>query len=114
MENCIFCKIASGQVPAHIAYQDELVTAFHDLHPQAPTHVLVIPNRHLTSVNHAAEADEALLGRLFSVARRVAELEGIALGGYRLVVNTGPDAGQSVFHIHMHVLGGRHLRWPPG
>lgn len=114
MENCIFCKIAAGQLPARIVHQDEHITAFHDLHPQAPIHILIIPNQHITSVNHASPADEALLGRLFSMARQVAQLQGIDQSGYRLVVNTGPDAGQSVFHIHMHVLGGRRMHWPPG
>lgn len=114
MENCIFCKIAAGTLPARIIHQDDLVTAFHDLNPQAPTHALIIPNRHITSLNHATEADESLLGRLFSVARQVAENQGIAQSGYRLVVNTGSNAGQSVFHIHMHVLGGRAMHWPPG
>lgn len=114
MENCIFCKIATGTLTARIIHQDALATAFHDLHPQAPTHLLIIPNRHIASVNHASEADEAMLGHLFSVARQSAESHGLAQGGYRLVVNTGPDAGQSVFHLHMHVLGGRHMHWPPG
>ncbi len=114
MENCIFCKIAAGTLPARIVQQDEHVTVFHDLHPQAPTHLLVIPNQHITSLNHASAADEALLGRLFSAARQAAQSQGIAESGYRLVVNTGADAGQSVFHIHMHVLGGRRMHWPPG
>lgn len=114
MENCIFCKIAAGNLPARIIHQDDQVTAFHDLHPQAPTHILVIPNRHIPSLNHASEDDEALLGHLFSVARQTAQSQGIAESGYRLVVNTGADAGQSVFHIHMHILGGRRMHWPPG
>jgi histidine triad (HIT) family protein len=94
-------------------YQDEEVTAFHDRNPQAPTHVLIIPNEHIESVNQIEPADADLLGKLFLVARRVAEQEGV-YSSYRLVVNTGPQAGQSVFHLHVHLLGGRRLGWPPG
>jgi histidine triad (HIT) family protein len=113
MRDCIFCRIASGEESARIIYQDEDVTAFHDRNPQAPTHVLVIPNEHIESVNQVTAEDADVLGRLFVVARRVAEEEGVT-GGYRLVVNTGSRAGQSVFHLHMHLLGGRLLSWPPG
>jgi len=113
MRNCAFCRIASGEESARVVYQDEDVTAFHDRNPQAPTHVLIIPNEHIESVNEITSGDVDLLGRLFVVARQVAEEEGVT-GGYRLVVNTGPQAGQSVFHLHMHLLGGRPLSWPPG
>jgi histidine triad (HIT) family protein len=113
MRSCAFCRIARGEESARIAYQDEDVTAFFDRNPQAPTHVLIIPNKHIESVNQVEPADTDLLGRLFVVARRVAEQEDV-LSGYRLVVNTGSQAGQSVFHLHMHLLGGRRLSWPPG
>jgi histidine triad (HIT) family protein len=113
MRTCAFCRIARGEGPARIVYQDEDVTAFHDRSPKAPTHILIIPNQHIESVNQIEPADTDLLGKLFVVARRVAEQEGVT-GGYRLVVNTGSQAGQSVFHLHMHLLGGRRLSWPPG
>jgi histidine triad (HIT) family protein len=113
MRTCAFCRIARGEGAARIVYQDEGVTAFHDRNPQAPTHVLIIPNEHIESVNEIDRADTDLLSRLFVVARRVAEQEGIT-SGYRLVVNTGSQAGQSVFHLHIHLLGGRRLGWPPG
>ena len=112
MSDCIFCRIVQGEAPARIIYRDESVTAFHDVHPQAPVHVLLIPNSHVASVAQAGLEDEAVLGKLFTVARRVAEELGVA--DYRLVVNNGPLAGQSVFHVHMHLLGGRRLSWPPG
>lgn len=112
MNDCVFCRIIQGQVAARIVYQDEDVTAFHDLHPQAPVHILLVPNHHVASVSQVEEADEAVLGKLFSVARRVAERLGVA--DYRLVVNNGRQAGQSVFHLHVHLLGGRRMGWPPG
>lgn len=112
--NCIFCKIAAGQASAEILYQDEQVTAFRDIHPVAPTHVLLIPNRHIESVNHASLEDELTLGHLFVVARKVAESEGIAHRGYRLVINTNADGGQTVFHLHMHLIGGQRMRYPMG
>jgi histidine triad (HIT) family protein len=114
MLSCIFCKIVLGQAPAQMLYQDEQATAFRDIHPVAPSHVLVVPNRHISSVNDVSAADEALLGHLFSVARLVAAQEGIAETGYRLIVNTGPHSGQAVFHIHMHVIGGQRMRFPMG
>lgn len=113
MRDCTFCRIASGDEAAPIVYQDQDVTAFHDRNPQAPTHVLIIPNEHIESVDDVTSADVDLLGKLFVVARQVAEEEGVT-EGYRLVVNTGSRAGQSVFHLHMHLLGGRSLSWPPG
>jgi histidine triad (HIT) family protein len=113
MRTCAFCRIARGDGPARVVYQDDEVTAFHDRSPQAPTHVLIIPNQHFENVNQVEATDAGLLGKLFVVARRVAEQEGVA-NGYRLVVNTGSQAGQSVFHLHMHLLGGRRLGWPPG
>jgi histidine triad (HIT) family protein len=113
-DDCIFCKIVAGGIPAAKVYEDERAVAFRDINPQAPTHALVIPRAHVASLNEASEADEALLGHLILVAARVARDEGHADGGYRTVVNTGPDAGQTVFHVHVHVLGGRRLTWPPG
>ena len=113
MSDCIFCRIVRGEAPARIVYQGEDVTAFHDLHPRAPIHILIVPNRHIAGVAHVEPEDAALLGKLFVVARWLAEQESIG-NGYRLVVNNGPLAGQSVFHLHVHLLGGRPLGWPPG
>ncbi len=113
MRNCAFCRIARGEESARVIYQDDDVTAFHDRNPQAPTHVLIIPNEHIENVNHATDEDVDLLGKLFVVARKIAEQESVT-EGYRLVVNTGAQAGQSVFHLHVHLLGGRRLSWPPG
>ncbi len=112
--SCIFCKIIAGEAPATILYKDELVTAFRDIHPAAPTHVLVIPNQHIESVNAVEAEHEPVIGHLFTVARKIAETEGIARAGYRLIVNTGPDSGQAVYHIHLHVLGGQRMRHPMG
>jgi len=103
----------SGKAPARVVYQDDDVTAFHDLNPRAPTHILIVPNRHIAGVDRVEQADAVLLGKLFVVARHLAEQEGVA-DGYRLVINTGSLAGQSVFHLHVHLLGGRPLGWPPG
>jgi histidine triad (HIT) family protein len=113
-QNCIFCKIVTGQIGGPPLYQDEHVTAFKDINPQAPLHVLVIPNKHIVSLNEAAAEDRDLLGHLVLTAAKLAEQEGIAKSGYRLVTNTGPNGGQSVFHLHLHLLGGRRLTWPPG
>ncbi len=111
---CIFCKIANHQMDASIVLEDDHLVAFHDIAPQAPTHVLVIPKRHISSLADAEPEDEALLGKLMLASRRVANEAGLEEGGYRVVVNTGAGAGQSVFHIHAHVLGGRRMKWPPG
>jgi histidine triad (HIT) family protein len=113
MSDCLFCKIGSGQIPAKIVMQDDDLLAFDDINPQAPVHVLVIPKRHIGSINDAA-GDQALLGRLLEAATRVAKQKGIAEGGYRVVANTGRNGGQTVFHLHLHVLGGRPMTWPPG
>jgi len=107
---CLFCQIIAGKAPAEVLYQDDLVTAFRDIFPVAPVHVLIVPNRHIASVNHTEAQDEAALGRMFSAARRLAAELGVAEGGYRLVVNTGRDGGQAIFHLHMHLIGGRRLR----
>ncbi|GMV05406.1 MAG: putative HIT-like protein [Gemmatimonadota bacterium] len=112
--DCIFCRIASGDIPATVVHRDEHVVAFRDLHPQAPVHVLVIPREHVASLDAATDGHGALLGRLFLAARDVARAEGIAEDGYRTVLNVGADGGQTVHHLHVHVLGGRSLGWPPG
>jgi len=109
---CIFCKIAAGEIPAQIVKQGDGMVAFKDLNPQAPTHVLVIPTTHVGSLNDAK--DSAALGKLMAFARDLAQEAGIATKGYRVVVNTNPDGGQTVFHLHLHLLGGRAMRWPPG
>lgn len=108
-ENCVFCKIIAGLLPADIVYRDEHVTAFKDRSPAAPTHLLVVPNRHIPSLNHIQEEDAALLGKLIIVAQKLADQEEIVQSGYRLLFNTGKDAGQTVFHVHLHLLGGRRL-----
>jgi len=113
-EECIFCRIAAGEIPAKVVRQDEDIVAFRDVNPRAPTHVLVIPRRHIASVNVLDPDDAALVGKLFLAAREIARSEGVDESGYRMVVNAGPDAGQSVDHIHLHLLGGRGLAWPPG
>jgi histidine triad (HIT) family protein len=113
-QDCIFCKIVSGAIPAARVFEDDRAVAFRDINPHAPTHALVIPRAHIASLSEATEEDEALLGHLLRVAARVAHEEGHAEGGYRTVINTGADSGQSVFHIHVHVLAGRTLTWPPG
>lgn len=112
--DCVFCHIATGDHPAEILYQDDQVVAFKDINPQAPWHILIIPREHMDSLNDAAAQDEAVLGHMLRVASKVANQVGIAEEGYRVVINTGPRAGQSVFHLHLHLLGGRPLRWPPG
>ena len=111
---CLFCKIAQKQIPSKIAFEDDDLLAFHDINPAAPTHVLVIPKQHLTSLSDALPEHGDLLGQLLLAASRAATMTGIAQSGYRIVANTGPDAGQSVFHLHIHVLGGRPMAWPPG
>ena len=111
---CLFCKIVNKEVPAKLLFEDDDVVAFHDINPGAPTHVLVIPKRHVASLNDVGPAEAELLGKIVVAGRRVAEETGIADKGYRVVINTGPSAGQSVFHIHMHVIGGRAMSWPPG
>lgn len=113
MSDCIFCRIVQGQASARILYQDSEVTAFHDRNPQAPVHILIVPNRHIVGMAQVEPADALLLGRLLAVACRLAKEAGLE-EGYRLVVNNGPLAGQSVFHLHLHLLGGRVFRWPPG
>ncbi len=112
--SCIFCKIAAGEIPATIVHQDDSVVAFRDLNPQAPTHILIIPRKHIATVNDLDEDDAAIVGRLFLAARKLADELGFADDGYRLVMNTNAGAGQTVFHIHLHLLAGRNFGWPPG
>jgi len=112
--NCLFCKIVAGDIPADIVHQDDRCVAIRDINPQAPTHVLVIPREHLDSLDDASARDEGLLGHLLRVGARIANDAGHDDTGYRTVINTGAGAGQSVFHLHAHVLGGRPMHWPPG
>ena len=113
--DCIFCRIASGEIPATVVARSEHALAFRDLNPQAPTHVLVIPTRHVASAAHLSAADRGpVFGEVMALAARVAAELGLADAGYRLVVNTGKDGGQSVDHLHVHLLGGRPMKWPPG
>lgn len=114
LDDCIFCRIATGQLPATFEYEDERIVAFRDLNPQAPVHVLVIPRQHYGSIHDVPTRDSAIVGELTEAARRIAERLGVWPGGYRLVFNTGPDGGQTVGHLHMHLLGGRQMVWPPG
>lgn len=113
-EGCIFCGIAAGSIPARLAHEDAETIAFHDIEPRAPVHMLITPRRHIASINDMNEADAPLLGKLHVVAQKLAREFGIAESGYRLVINTGSAAGQTVDHIHLHLLGGRPLKWPPG
>jgi histidine triad (HIT) family protein len=113
-DTCLFCRIAAGSIPARLAYEDDDTLAFHDIDPRAPVHVLIIPRRHISAVDKLGDADAGIMGRLLLTARQLGRELGVADSGYRLVLNNGPDAGQSVDHIHMHLLGGRPLKWPPG
>ncbi|MBI3898332.1 MAG: histidine triad nucleotide-binding protein [Gammaproteobacteria bacterium] len=112
--DCLFCKMVSGAIKPDIVYQDDAMLAFRDINPQAPVHVLVIPKRHVATLNDLQPQDAALIGQLTLTAQRLARELGVADGGYRTVMNCNLDAGQSVFHIHLHLLGGRRLQWPPG
>ena len=110
--DCLFCRIIRREIPATIVREDESTLAFRDIDPKAPTHVLIIPKTHVASLNEASDA--SMLGRLLLVARDIAATEGIDAAGYRTVINTGHDSGQTVHHVHLHLLGGRHMKWPPG
>ncbi len=112
--NCLFCRIAAGELPATIVHRDDSVVAFRDIAPRAPTHILVVPHRHVPSLLDLVAADGELLGRIFATAADIARSEGIAERGFRIVANCGPWAGQSVGHLHFHLLGGRTMGWPPG
>lgn len=114
MTDCLFCKIAAGDIPSKVIYKDDDVVAFADINPQAPQHILVIPRQHIADMAQLAPQDSQLLSKVFTVAANVARELGLGESGYRFVTNVGPDAGQSVFHLHFHLLGGRKLGWPPG
>ncbi len=114
MADCLFCRIVAGEVPAEIVHADDLVVAIRDISPRAPTHLLLLPRRHIASATELTEADGAMLGRLFAVGAELARREGLAERGYRLVTNVGRESGQSVNHLHVHLLGGRRMGWPPG
>ncbi len=121
-DSCLFCKIvstalntgASSETKADVVYRDEQITAFRDIHPVAPTHILIVPNKHIESVGTLEPEDEPLMGRLFTVARKLAEEEGISKEGYRLITNTGANGGQTIFHLHVHLIGGQRMRHPMG
>ena len=112
--SCLFCRVARGEAVADVIYSDEGVVAFRDIRPVAPVHILIIPAKHMASLHELEDVDAGLLHRMTSVARDMAAREGVDSSGYRLVINTGQDAGQSVFHLHMHLIGGRRMSWPPG
>ena len=114
MSSCLFCKIAAGEIPSAVVYQDDTLVAFRDLNPQAPLHVLVIPRRHVATLNDLAGVDDALVGSMQRAAAAIAKEHGYAERGFRTVMNCNADAGQTVFHIHLHLLAGRSLTWPPG
>lgn len=114
MADCLFCKIVSGEIPGAVVYQDDRLVAFKDINPQAPMHVLIVPRRHIPTLNDLTQQDDALVGEMIRRAAALAAEQGFAESGYRTVLNCNEGAGQSVFHIHLHVLGGRTMRWPPG
>ena len=114
MADCLFCKIIRREIPATLVYEDDRVLAFNDINPQAPTHVLIVPKRHVATLNEIGTEDDSLVGELVRRASAIAKERGLAAGGYRTVFNTNRDGGQTVFHIHLHLLGGRAMAWPPG
>ena len=114
MSDCLFCRIVEKKIPAKVVYADDQILAFDDVNPRAPVHTLVIPKQHVASVQDLGESDRTLLAQLLLACTKVAKHKGLADPGFRLVVNTGRDGGQTVFHLHFHVLGGRHMAWPPG
>ena len=114
MSNCLFCKIVQKTIPAKIVHEDDRSLAFDDINPQAPVHTLIIPKQHVSAVQDCGDQAPDLLAHLLVVCTKVAKQKGLSQSGYRIVANTGPDAGQTVFHLHFHVMGGRHLGWPPG
>lgn len=112
--DCLFCKIAQGAIPTAIVFEDDELMAFRDVNPQAPKHLLVIPKQHIATINDTNDEDQALLGKMILRAKKIALTEGISDAGYRLVFNINPHGGQTVYHIHLHLLGGRQMTWPPG
>jgi histidine triad (HIT) family protein len=114
MSDCLFCGIIEGKIKGDVVYRDDSIVAFKDVNPKAPVHILIVPIKHIATVRDLQQEDRQLVGDIFAVANRLAEQQGIAQDGFRVVVNCGAGAGQTVFHIHFHLLGGRHLSWPPG
>ncbi|MDA8170065.1 MAG: histidine triad nucleotide-binding protein [Nitrospiraceae bacterium] len=114
MTDCVFCRIIEKKIPARIIYEDPDCIAFEDISPQAPVHVLIIPRKHMANTLEMGVEDDALIGRLFRAANKIARDKGIAERGFRMVMNTNPEAGQTVYHLHLHLLGGRRMHWPPG
>ena len=114
MPDCLFCKIRDGKIQSKKVFEDEQVFAFEDIYPQAPTHILVVPKQHIPTVNDVNESNKAVIGHMAYVASLIARERGLSENGYRLIINTNADAGQTVFHIHLHVMGGRPFQWPPG
>ena len=114
MSNCLFCKIADGELDSDIVYEDDHVIAFNDINPQAPHHLLVIPRKHISTINDIDETDGEMMGQLFLAAKNIAQQLGVSDNGYRVVMNCNRDAGQTVFHLHLHFLAGRPMHWPPG
>ena len=112
--DCIFCKIIEKKIPAKLVHEDELAVAFEDINPQAPTHILIVPKKHIQDIHSMKQSDRELIGHLFFVAQKLGKKRGLETGGYRMVINNGRDAGQAVFHIHLHLLSGRAFAWPPG
>jgi histidine triad (HIT) family protein len=112
--DCLFCKIAEGAIPAAVVFEDQEIIAFRDVNPQAPTHLLLIPKQHIATINETRDEHQALLGKMILRAKKIAQAEGFSDTGYRLVMNTNPAGGQTVYHIHLHLLGGRQMTWPPG
>jgi histidine triad (HIT) family protein len=114
MSDCLFCKIINKEIPSEVVYEDDDLLAFNDIDPKAPTHVLIIPKKHITTMNDLTEKDNALIGQMFQAAKHIAKEKGLAEDGYRVVMNCNKKGGQAVYHIHLHLLGGRQMTWPPG
>lgn len=114
MNDCLFCKMASGEITPDVVWETDELIAFRDINPQAPSHILIVPRKHISTLNDLTQADASLVGKMFLCAQEIAQQEGIAEPGYRTVMNCNAGAGQSVFHIHLHLLGGRQMLWPPG
>lgn len=114
MSDCLFCKMVAGEIKPDVVYENEFVLAFRDLNPQAPVHILIIPKKHITSIDDIADEDCALMGEIMLAAKHIAQIEGLSESGYRTVFNCKQDGGQEVYHIHLHLMGGRQMQWPPG
>ena len=114
MTDCLFCKIRDGEIPSETVYENDDILAFKDVNPHAPTHILTVPRKHIATINDLEDEDAQIMGKMMLAAQDIASFEGIAEAGYRLVINCNADAGQTVYHIHMHLMGGRNMAWPPG